>query len=567
MLLARVAGEEDGLGGRNDGAAANALEDAEGHERGQVPRQPTQHAGGREHEDGEREVTPEAEATLQPPRHGDDDHVGHHVARGHPGDLIQRGAKARPDVVERHVDDGDVEHRHQRRGHGGDGDACLGAGDGVALHGLRLPRVHRDDGAHARLQRQFLQVPVEAHQHGDALHHLHEVAGGVVRGQQREARAAGARQAVHMRPEVLAAKGVHLHIHRLARAHPAHLVLLEVGHHPHVILGNDGHQGALGADHLPHLHRAAAHHAVDGRAHLGVGDGQLGQMQGGAGLLQPRFGQLQGRLGRLHLHGPGLRGHQLALCGLQASRGTGDAGLGGGQARLGLIQRGLGLVIRGLARVQLRGGQGPLGGQPLHAGQLRVRQPEARLDRGHIGACLLQGRLGGRDAAGGLRHPCLGLPQGGPRVGLGEGQLRLRVGQLRLGAQHVRLGHLELRVQVAAVELHQDVPGLHRLVVLHQHLHHLPSHARGHVADAALHLRVIRGLAAMGEEEADQPSEQCHAQQGGEDDAGAALGLDALGGGGRGRINRGRGEGSGHGRSRCLEGKGTEEGRERIRGS
>ena len=109
VLLVRVAGEEDALRGGDDGAAADALQDAEHHQRGQVPGQPAQRAGGGEHQHRAGEVVPEAEAPLQPPRHRDDDHVGHHVAGGHPGDPVQRRAEAGADVAQRDVDDGDVD--------------------------------------------------------------------------------------------------------------------------------------------------------------------------------------------------------------------------------------------------------------------------------------------------------------------------------------------------------------------------------------------------------------------------------------------------------------------------
>ena len=67
--------------------------------------------------------------------------------------------------------------------------------------------------------------------HGHALHHLHEVAGGVVGRQQREARAGAAGQALHLALELLVREGVELDLDALARLHLADLRLLEVRDH------------------------------------------------------------------------------------------------------------------------------------------------------------------------------------------------------------------------------------------------------------------------------------------------------------------------------------------------
>ena len=53
-------------------------------------------------------------------------------------------------------------------------------------------------GGHARTQQPGQAVVVERDLHGDALHDLGEIAGRVIRGQQREFEAAGRRQAIDM---------------------------------------------------------------------------------------------------------------------------------------------------------------------------------------------------------------------------------------------------------------------------------------------------------------------------------------------------------------------------------
>ena len=130
VLFARVAREQDGLRGGDDGAAAEALQRAEKHERGQVPGAAAQRAGDREEHDRAGEVAAIAEAALEPAGHRDDDDVRHHVAGRDPADLIDRRAEAGADVVQRDVDDRDVDQRHQRRHHHHEGDGLLRAGDG-----------------------------------------------------------------------------------------------------------------------------------------------------------------------------------------------------------------------------------------------------------------------------------------------------------------------------------------------------------------------------------------------------------------------------------------------------
>ena len=68
---------------------------------------------------------------------------------------------------------------------------------------------------------------IEHDLHGNALHHLHVIAGGVFRRQQAEARAAGAGDAIHV-PFDIRGEGVHGDGHALARPHVFELRFLEI---------------------------------------------------------------------------------------------------------------------------------------------------------------------------------------------------------------------------------------------------------------------------------------------------------------------------------------------------
>src|SRR5580765_8014196 len=70
------------------------------------------------------------------------------------------------------------------------------AGSAIAVMLVRLDRCH---DAHARPQRMLrVHGAVQVNPHGNALHHLREVAGRVIGRQQRELRAGGRRQALDM---------------------------------------------------------------------------------------------------------------------------------------------------------------------------------------------------------------------------------------------------------------------------------------------------------------------------------------------------------------------------------
>src|SRR5664279_4700226 len=109
MFFARVTSKENRLRGWNNRPAAKALQYAERHQRGQVPGGATQHTRGSEYQNRCDEIPAIAEATLEPARHRNDDDIGHHVTRRNPGYLINGCPETGANIVERNIDDGDVE--------------------------------------------------------------------------------------------------------------------------------------------------------------------------------------------------------------------------------------------------------------------------------------------------------------------------------------------------------------------------------------------------------------------------------------------------------------------------
>jgi hypothetical protein len=197
---------------------------------------------------------------------------------------VQRGAETGPDVAEGDVDDADVDHRHQRPQHRGDGDEDLLALDGVFSSGERwgLVGADGDRGAHP-FGGTAPGIPSRRISTGTRCTTFTKLPEALSGGEQREAGAGGAGHALHLALELLPAVGVDLHARRLAGLHPPDLVFLEVGHHPHVPERNDGHHRPLGGDQLTLLHGATAHHAVDGGADVGVAAVQRGEIVGGPG--------------------------------------------------------------------------------------------------------------------------------------------------------------------------------------------------------------------------------------------------------------------------------------------
>src|SRR5262245_1523950 len=99
-----------------------------------------------------------------------------------------------------------------------------------------LFRVHGRDDRHPGPQQSFgILRGVEHDLHGDALDDFDEVAGGILRRQQAEARAGRAGDAVHFALELASAERVDFDFGALAWTHVPQLRLFEVRGHPHVI--------------------------------------------------------------------------------------------------------------------------------------------------------------------------------------------------------------------------------------------------------------------------------------------------------------------------------------------
>jgi hypothetical protein len=141
----------------------------------------------------------------------------------------------------------------------------------VASLDLRLNgRDHRHAGA--KVDRRAVQRDF----HGNTLHHLGEIAGGVVRRQQREFLAAGRCQAVDMSMHHLAGEHVDFDVDRLARMNVGQLRLLEIRDHIGAGRGYQRHQLRAGLDELTGAQGAISHHAVDRRHDGRVREIELG---------------------------------------------------------------------------------------------------------------------------------------------------------------------------------------------------------------------------------------------------------------------------------------------------
>ena len=117
---------------------------------------------------------------------------------------------------------------------------------------------------------------IERDPHGDALHHLGEIAGGVVRRQQREFLAAGGRDAVDMAVHDLAREHVHSDIDGLTLVHVGELRFLVVRHHIDAIDRHNRHQLRPGLHVLADAQRPVADDAVDRSRNGGVAEIEIG---------------------------------------------------------------------------------------------------------------------------------------------------------------------------------------------------------------------------------------------------------------------------------------------------
>src|ERR1051326_5095341 len=124
-----------------------------------------------------------------------------------------------------------------------------------------------------------------------ALHDLSEIAGGVLRRQQRELRAAAWREAVDYALQMHAPEGVDRDVGALAAEHAADLRLLEIGDDVNAVAHRDDrHQLRARLDVLPDPRRAVANRAIDRRGNRRVAQIELGLIERGAIVLQCRLG-------------------------------------------------------------------------------------------------------------------------------------------------------------------------------------------------------------------------------------------------------------------------------------
>ena len=221
---------------------------------------------------------------------------------------------------------------------------------------------------HARAQQVLLRHVLR---HADAdrqpLHDLGEIAGGVVRRQQREHRARRGRNAVDDASELAMAVGVDRDRHGLAGTDALELGLLEIGVDEDLVERHHIAEPLAGLDEVAGIDEAVGEGAVDRRAHrgeveiaLGLGERGLQFRQLGAGLVLLRLGHLdivaRGVIGRLRrFHGSdalvaagfgnfegGARGKALGaqrLLAVEIEAGALQRGFRGGELRLGLLDR------------------------------------------------------------------------------------------------------------------------------------------------------------------------------------------------------------------------------------
>ena len=115
LLAPRKDLAQRGLRRREQRRAAGALHEPPEHElrRGCVD-SAAQHRRDDEDDDREREVALAAEHLGEERRHRQDDDVGEDVGGADPGDFLARGAEVAGHLRQRDVDDGGVEHLHDR---------------------------------------------------------------------------------------------------------------------------------------------------------------------------------------------------------------------------------------------------------------------------------------------------------------------------------------------------------------------------------------------------------------------------------------------------------------------
>ena len=303
--------------------------------------------------------------------------------------------------------------------------------------------------------------------------------------------------------------GVHFDFRLLPGVHLGKLRFLEIRRHPDALQRHDHQQALSRLHHLPDLHLLARDHSVHRRHKRRVAQLQLGCLEVRLGLrhrricragicradidlLEIRARVFERRLGLGHArarreHG-GLADLDTPFC-LRQSLLVGP--------QLALRHA----FIRG-KRVQLLLGNLFLLRQRYHPGEIRLGQLEC-------GVLLLQLGMRVRE----VRGPRLLVRETRAReVGFRRGQLRLGV-QIAAGRRLLRQRNADVRslrltfrhghrrsllvhlgLIIARINKHQHLAGLHRLVVVHQHLDHIARNLRGNWGEVPVHLRVVRAL-------------------------------------------------------------------------
>ena len=191
-----------------------------------------------------------------------------------------------------------------------------------------LPRFHGRFDGEAGTQLRQQRIVGEADLHRDALHDLGEVAGRVLRRQQRELGAGAGREALDLAAELMIAEGVDGEGHRLALGHPADLRLLEIGEEIDVAAHrDDGQKVDAGLNELADADRAVADDAVDRRPDRGVAQVELRLVELGLCAGDGRDGALRQRL----------VGHHLLFRGNEGGAALGERALALQQVGAGLL--------------------------------------------------------------------------------------------------------------------------------------------------------------------------------------------------------------------------------------
>src|SRR5438270_1122716 len=126
------------------------------------------------------------------------------------------------------------------------------AGSAIAVILVRFDGRH---DAHARPQHVLgIHGAVQMNAHRDTLHHFREVAGRVVRRQQRELRPGGRRQALDVAAEMHPLVRIYRDVGGITGRHVSRLGLLEIRRDPYVLERHDGHQRLAGLHQLAQFH-------------------------------------------------------------------------------------------------------------------------------------------------------------------------------------------------------------------------------------------------------------------------------------------------------------------------